>query len=602
MNRFVAFLWDDRVDARTRAVSVWSDALRARSPRWTAVVDIPGLCVMAIAQSGREPIALSTPSEAAVIVGRIYERGQEGRGQLKQISQDLLQHCVASHGQELIARHWGSYVALWRTSDRSVQVLRDPCGELPCFGTEAHGIDILCSHVDDIASLDGLHLSIDWNAITAFLADSYLVTRRTGLNELEELLPGERMSWRPDGRRELAWCWNAAELASHPERQSVDAAREELRSTAEACFKGLGSSYRNIIVRVSGGLDSSIAAALLRKCSSANVMGLHLLGRGYEAYEYKLAKLAATHAGIELIEMREDFASASLADIGAGPRLARPTGQILGAHAEAALYAVCAERDADCVMGGHGGDGLFLQTGLAAQVLNDYVRLNGIGRDFWRTAYDTAALLQWPIWDVLKGVFSPHKRDRPSPRAPDDSVLTRSPEFAHAVNSLDESYFAYPLASDIDQLPSCKAAQVRSIIALRNYHIVGRRDVERDAVHPFVSQPLVEFSLRTPAYLFTRGGIDRALERRAFAGNIPEAVMRRTEKGFVNHQLIALLAANVAIVRDLLLNGEVCQHVGLARGFVEQMLTEESLMQGEAVVPIMNLIVAEAWLVPWRAL
>ena len=40
--------------------------------------------------------------------------------------------------------------------------------------------------------------------------------------------------------------------------------------------------------------------------------------------------------------------------------------------------------------------------------------------------------------------------------------------------------------------------------------------VRLDAIHPFISQPLVEFSLRTPAFMFGDGGEDRALERRAF--------------------------------------------------------------------------------------
>jgi asparagine synthase (glutamine-hydrolysing) len=604
MDRFVAFHWNAASAGQTAKVDLWSRQLASQDQRWIKVLDAPGLRIAVLASRNGQPRIAPLAGADGLIVGTLFERGKEKLGRLAQLSGLAASDILASAGEHLITHYWGDYVGLWRESpDSPLTVVHDPCGPTGCFITQADGIAILCSYVADIAALPGLSFSVDPNALRAFLIHNYFITARTGLRELQELLPGHRLTSKPGERPLTRSLWDPLALAGSPQGRSFDELREELRDIAGACFAAWGGTSGNIAVRLSGGLDSSIVANLIRRASSGRVTGIHFIGSGYEAFELKLARLAAGHAGIDLLELELGAPATGLNALLAIPKLARPTKQVHGMAADAVLTGACAALGVDCVMGGHGGDALFLQRSIAVDAFADFVRLKGVGSGFWRTAYETAVLLQFPVWTVLKGAaayslgrkkWSPYAfLDLPAARL-DRSVLAGGDA---AIPSEDMSN---PWLEDARRLPPCKAEQMRSLIALRNYHPLLGHGVRLDAIHPFISQPLVEFSLRTPAFMFGDGGEDRALERRAFADLLPEAIRRRTHKGFINHQLVESIIANADALPDFILDGGLIKDGIADRAKTAQLFAPERLLAGDSLGPLQNMIAAEAWLRSWQ--
>lgn len=604
MDRFVAFVWDPQRGDLGDQVSRWIAEVKSKSAAWTDVFTQPGLAVVALKPSPATVSVVALDGDAGVVVGTLFSSGAEQAGPVVRLKREPSSRIVASGGRELISQYWGSYVAFIRDARASLlHVIRDPCGPVSCFVTHADGIDILCAFVDDIADLSGIKLAVDWESVGAFFVSNHQINDRTGLLDLAELLPGQRMTWSPTKQRERSWVWNPVEIAAAPNRQSYADARDAFRSTTERCVAAWTSSCDSILVRMSGGLDSSVVAGLVGRMRSGSVSGVHFVGRGYESFELGLAREAAISSGIPLVERNFDTDALSFRGAAIGPRVARPTKQLLGSDSDAILVAVCEAAGTDCVMSGHGGDAIFLQRSIAGDALTDYLRLNGAGRDALNVAYNTATMLELSIWQILKDALSKVIGRR---RWDPDTLLTGGRSSPHqpltreALRSLPRAVFASAWLDEARSLPNGKAEQVRSLLALRNYHPVRGHALSCRAVHPLISQPLIELSLRTPTYVFCYGGSDRALERDAFADIIPKSVARRLNKGFINHSANASLVQDFVYIRDLVLNGGCMKQGILDRKTVEELLTPEHLLQGKGLGSVMDLVAVESWLAAWR--
>ncbi len=604
MDRFIVLLWrpEDQADSRrTREIAA---GLQTRSQSWTVVMDAPGLRVLVRIQRGAEPVVTHMDGCEGVIVGAVFERGRESAGRSRSLPAADSVRIVRTAGESLIKDYWGNYVALWRDpATGAICILRDPCGGISCFMTRAQGIDVAFSCAEDIADIPGLSLSVDWRYLQTFILFNYFPSRFTGFTEIVELLPGERMVLYPGQEAAFSWAWNGPDIAADWKRQGFGDAREELRETTTACLTAWGATYRDIVIRLSGGLDSSIVLNLIRRTSNARITALHLIGGGADGRELEMARLAAAHAGVELIERLVDPGATDLRCMLEAPRLARPTKQILGLAADEAVSNVCDQVRADCVVAGHGGDTLFIQRSGARNMFADYLRLHGMGKDVWGAAYHTAMLLESSVWqvagDAARTVLS-GKAWKPFPFL--DSPMWREDRVIRldALAAIPPAYLSHPWFEDVKRLPTGKADHLAGIVALRTYQMMLGHGVTRDALLPLVSQPIVAFCLRTPTYVFGHGGVDRALERHAFADIIPRPIVQRTDKGAINSYLLQVTQRNLRFLRELILDGDLVKQDWIDRAAAERCLSPAYLAHGARMDEVYNLAVAEAWLRRWR--
>lgn len=604
MERFVTFLWArERRDCDER-VQIWTKQLQERFPDWKIVLDCPGFRIVGLSPAPENILLCSMPQAEGLIVGALFRMNEELQGHTTSLEPPTLSRVFQTRGESLLSEHWGSYVAFFRPprSD-DIYILRDPCGSLACFRTSFGSVDVLCSLVDDIAELDGLRFTVNWDAVRAFLISNHIINSQTGLRELTEILPGQRMIWRPHGPSETAWIWNPVELASRPKRQSFKDACANFRAVAERCAAAWTHAGGNVLVRMSGGLDSSIVAGLVRRATASEVKGVHFVGQGYEAYELQLARKVADHLGISLVEQAFDGGALNFRKATKGPRIARPTKQILGSDAAEKLQDICDVNGSQSVVSGHGGDALFLQRSIASDAVVDYLLDQGLGPELARIAYDTAVLLETSVWQVgaeAASQFLGKKKWDPA-AAVKEGRRTANLAFAAEVPvQLSTGSTTSVWLEEAQQLPPCKAEQLRNLVALKNYHSVRGHALTHRSTHPLVSRPLIELSLQTPTHLFSTGGIDRALERAAFADLVPAEVARRTNKGFVNHSVIASIVSDLSYIRDQVLNGRCMRNGLFDRAKVESLLSPEGLLEGKHLGAAMDLVTVEIWLAQWR--
>mgnify|MGYP000203354070 FL=1 len=117
---------------------------------------------------------------------------------------------------------------------------------------------------------------------------------------------------------------------------------------------------------------------------------------------------------------------------------------------------------------------------------------------------------------------------------------------------------------------------------------------------PLMSQPLLEFCLGVPTWTWVTGGQNRALARAAFADLLPRSVLDRTSKAGPDSFIRSAFDRHRAVLRDLLLDGQLAEQGVIDRAAVEQAFTLETSRRGSLVYRLLDLVEAENWSRSWE--
>jgi asparagine synthase (glutamine-hydrolysing) len=112
----------------------------------------------------------------------------------------------------------------------------------------------------------------------------------------------------------------------------------------------------------------------------------------------------------------------------------------------------------------------------------------------------------------------------------------------------------------------------------------------------------MELCLRIPIDLWISGGRDRSIARRAFANDLPAAIVWRTAKGSIDRHGRKLFDANQPFLRELLLDGALVQRGLLDRARLAAALTPGRAQQSYEYNELLRQhLCTEVWLRRWSA-
>ena len=499
--------------------------------------------------------------------------------------------CSAS---ELLARYWGSYVAIIRRPGAAggVEILRDPSGGLPCYRVEKDGQTIVCSDVD-LAARSGLYEpSVDRDQLIRHLWTIAFRSSETALTRFREIPNGQSLLWRPEGST-LVERWSPWDHVGRHARCSDEELAERLRTVIQDCVVRMASRFGHVLHCLSGGLDSSIVAACLDH-GDTPFTALNLIARGDRGDERIYAAEVARHCQIGLVERRYTLDAVDLGRSSAA-HLPRPVGEAVRLAFDRACDEEALRVGAGAQFSGNGGDNVFCFLQSSTPVVDRLLR-QGPGPGTWATLGDMSRLTGTSVWTMMKHAAQRLSTGDRSYRWKPVATFLDTDAVRSVATPIDHPWLEVPR----DALPG-EAVHVALLLRPQNYMEGHSRDAPAELVTPLMAQPIMELCLGIPSWRWCAGGRDRSLARRAFAKLLPARVIDRRSKGGPAGFYHEIIEKKGAALRAHLLDGVLAKQGVLDRAAINAYFRQSEGMAGDEFVRILSLSDAESWTRHWLA-
>lgn len=567
---------------------------------WVKFIDRRGVLAHYILER-HEHAPLDFGDSKGAIFGPLFRRTEDRAGRVQCLDRDVIAELVDGGGGALITGYWGAWTAIINDCGYDLlHVVRDPCGAGPIYDGGTDQVRITCTHPGDyVRMLDGCEP--DFDVLAASIVCPSLVTPRTAIVGLREIFPGERVTFPREGgvtRRELLW--RPTTQSPQVSLDGFEAAAGELRRTLTHCAASWSDQAPIIVHRLSGGLDSSVVLAALLDGNATEIVAVNeFSAEAPEGDERAIARKAALKFGVRLVEIemsptRVDWGRLSSVDL-----TARPLRQIFSVADTTVGDAIATIHGGAVVTSGQGGDQVFHRSHLpymAADAWRDGLDWQTV----LRVAIDTARLGRRHVWSVL-GTVVKHglfRRPLPADGAAARVMLFDGGRGADAARRLDVDH---PWAREIQSAPPARALRMGLIADLQNYRQRDAIALRFNKAQIVSSQPVIEFCLRTPPYVMTKGGKDRALLRTAFERDLPGEVLNRTSKGATTRYHAAVAHKHFSMMRDLLVGGEA-EKLGLLNGrALREVFAVGEITSAPQSAALLSCLLVELWLRQFKA-
>jgi len=578
----------DRLAMRDRLVA---------SGDWRAVAERHRLCVLL--ESAQPPAYRHLPGVAGALIGDVYDaraaRDGVGADFRAQSLAGLSPRQAAGH---LVSAGFGRYLAVFTEGPR-VQVLRDPMGTQEALAWTREGLGFVGSRLPRDLTLWPTDLAIDWSAIANILRHKILAHHLSPLVGVSSIEPGVLLDpWRADAdgvlRGEKLWApaWFAAQAGrGKPRRCWRDPAT--LAQVIDGVTAAYAQGRQQILCEISGGLDSAIVAASLKRSGAGVVYALNHSWPQVEADERVFAQAAADSLGTPLTIVDRDLLildAAKLARAAGGPRPNFLAGDPdHDADLAVRLAAAATPGEAAALFTGRGGDAVFYQMP-APELALDLIGARPSASPRLKGLASLAARRGTTVWRLIKEARERQRRGLLSPPA--------SPLLAPGVADMPVVW--HPWLDDLQDVSPAKRIQLRAIVNSLTAFGESERHRVADILDPLMAQPVVETCLLTPATLLAVGDTDRPFARRAFEGRLPASIQQRRGKGDLSVFFSRSLAASAPFLKAYLGDGRLAQQGLLNREVIDATLDADHLIWRDATPDLFVAMALEAWVRRWE--
>ncbi len=537
----------------------------------------PGLDIYG---DGPAPVLLA--GNSGIVLGPIFRKDGAMDG-VTVFEDDQLRRIAGSRGKQLIEHCWGDYLA-FIADGGAASVMRPPLSYLGCLHAGHRGVTLIASDLELLARCGVPVEEPDWSEIASHLRTDGLRGPATCVQGVGELLWGNRLVVTKD-ETHIEPCWLPWDFAlAARSGSSADLARE-LRELTLACVKAQVRHLVAVDAMLSGGLDSSILTACLAG-SGVQLTCLNITYGDANGDERLYARAVAAHLGVPLFEIEPRIAEVDLARC-ATPGLARPIARAFLQTSRLAKHRLAAATGAANVVDGGGGDSLFASMQSAAPIADRLLR-EGPGRGLLKTAADVARLTGASLPQaVTAGLRRAYLRRRAHRWPVDERFLSR--EGIAIAGKRSHPWLKAPRGA----LPG-SATHIANMIVVENLIEIANSPVAEWS--PLMAQPLLEFCLSVPSWLWFENGHNRALARRAFEDLLPPQIAWRRGKGTPDGFVAALFETNRDRLSDLLIGGMIDRAGLLDSDAMRAALAPDLPIKGYDYTRLLRIADVEAWL------
>ncbi|HET9447843.1 MAG TPA: asparagine synthase C-terminal domain-containing protein [Steroidobacteraceae bacterium] len=611
MFRYIALISDSSDSQQSDAAQAMTRRLKASSIQWTEALDRPGLRVLCTdaCPGSLEPHLL--PGKAGVVLGSLFTRTADlhDDAPASRCAMDDARTAaiVDSRGEWLIRNAWGNYVAF--VSDPQTGhtwVLKDPCGSLPCFTTTFRGITITFSAIADCAELGPVRFTVNRRFLERRLYGGDLTQQSDALNEISQIHRGECVEFAP--RRQPAivarrFLWNPFRLArtSEPLDDACSAARK-LRNTLRSCTSALAACHESVLLRLSGGLDSSIVLACLRASPRRpNLLSYTQYVPDSPLDPRRWARMAAAHSGGEHVEIESTAASVRLSAILEMAPMAEPVSTLMCLVTATHEQTLVARQGASATFTGDGGDCAF-GSFCIGEAATAYLRRHGPRLAVIRLAAESASILQQTTWHALKRALQMWITGRSLTSLAGLNHEARKLVTQDVVRECEATPAVHPWLAGMSHAPWELISKLGMLLGTPDLYSSQMHPGAQapQIVAPIYSQPFIELALRIPADVLFADGHDRGLARRAFRGDVPQPILNRLWKDRAGDFHDQIIHRNLDWLRETFLDGVLVSEGLLDKAAVERALApglvKSDVFPGELLRHLDNEIWARQWM------
>jgi asparagine synthase (glutamine-hydrolysing) len=579
--RYVALAWNVQNENQCAAARLLADRLQARPKQWGRACDECGLCIFYETLRHGSLRACALPQQSGVLLGAAFQKDRtlDDASPASRFvpSREQGEQIVASSGRWLIEHVWGNYVAVMRDPiSRRAWALKDPCGDLPCYLTSFRGVHVLFAHIADLLATD----LFEFTANSRYLANRVLhggVLDDDALNEVQRVYRGECVELGDERRRGArVFHWHPLRFtAANEPIEDVTSAARAMRATVRSCTHTLMREHQSALLRLSGGLDSSIIAACLGNVPERPELCCYTYYTpSARSDERPWARLAATRNGLQHEEHAVTAEAIPLPSVLNAPTFVEPIAVMGYIHRSTLEHQIAREHRASAVFCGDGGDsGLCGDT--FAYAVSEHLRRRGVTLQAWHLAGQVASLTQESTWTVLLKSLRRWRRGA----GMEHQLKMLLPASRLLSEELRASYsnatrFPHPWLSDLQPIPWALVRRLGALLAPPESHNVAKGARAPEIIAPLYSQPATELFLRIPLDVHFQDGRERGLARSAFAQDVPQEILRRTWKDRAPGFLDELVRRHRKFLRELLLDGVLVHEGLLNRDAVEDALSD----------------------------
>lgn len=323
------------------------------------------LAIIDLSPAGSQPMVDSSGGCSITFNGEIYNYRDlrhelEGKGHAFRTASDteVLLEAYREWGVECLSHVNGMFAfGIYDQHKQSLFLARDRAGEKPLFYCRAGGRLAFASELKALMADRAFPRVLDREALEFYLTYGYVPGTRCLLRGVEKLLPGHAMTLDLSSDSVRGWrYWALPEpLAVAPTTTEVLTA--ELESLLEDSVRRQLVADVPVGVLLSGGVDSSLIAALAARASSRPVKTFTISFPGHETFDESAhARLVADYFGTEHVELAAEPAAVELL-----PTLARQYDEPIADSSIVPTYLVSklVRQHATVALGGDGGDELF---------------------------------------------------------------------------------------------------------------------------------------------------------------------------------------------------------------------------------------------------
>ena len=460
-------------------------------------------------------------------------------------------------------------VAIWDAQQHRLLFWRDAVGARTLYYAQNGQTCWFASRLRLLRQTPLVSGELSLTALQKYLTFSFVPGTETLWPEVEELRPGTMFSW-PEGKTDVYWQpterkWDESKPIAHY--------AQTLRELLEDAVKIRLPSEGAVGVYLSGGLDSSLVAALTARYAPEKVYTYSIhFGTDY-ANELKFANLVAEHCQTEhhILEITPQEIKESLFETMAA--LDDPIGDPL--TVPNLLLGRAAAQDTSIILNGEGGDPCFGGPKNQAMILRELYGSDESDevaylRSYRKCYLDLPRLLAPSVQDALHQVES------------QEALLTpffTGHQMSHLVNRLMHINTDLKGADHI-------LTKVNNLTMANG--LLGRS--------PLFDRRIVEASFAIPPHYKLAGAIEKAVLKHAVSDLLPDLIINRPKSGMRVPVQGWFRNELQCFARDLLLSHDAHTRPYFNRQVVQDWLNYEGAISPRYGAKIWLLLSLEVWL------